>query len=110
MRNVDTPRIGLKKLGMNARGLLVDAEEGEVGGRDGDHDDHDHEGRSVGSDEDMVIVGRTEDRRGKGKGKRRARESLSAAKKLGKEELKRQTKEIMRDKENIHVRRVCLFH
>lgn len=101
MRNVDAPRIGLKKLGMSARGLLVD------GGEGGEEDGDDHEGRSVGSEEDVVIVGRTDDRGRKGKGKKRGRESLSAAKKLGKEELKRQTKEIMRDKENIHVRRVC---
>ncbi|KAF7340104.1 Trp-Asp repeats containing protein [Mycena venus] len=37
------------------------------------------------------------------------RESLSAAKTLGKDELTRQSKEIMRDKENIHVRR-SLIH
>ena len=50
----------------------------------------------------------------KGK-KRRGRESLSTAKVLGKEELSRQKKEILRDKENLHVRRVRahnspLFH
>jgi division protein 1 len=103
MRNVDAPRIGLKKLGMNARGMLMD-EEGDGLGEEGDHD---HEGRSVASEDDMVVVGRTDDR-GR-KGKKRGRESLSAAKTLGKEELKRQTREIVRDKENLHVRRVCLI-
>lgn len=102
MRNVDAPRIGLKKLGMSARGLLTDEHDG-----DGDHEDH--EGQSVASEEDVVVVGRTDDHGRKGKGKRRGRESLSTVKKLGKEELKRQTKEILRDKENIHVRRVSLF-
>lgn len=98
MRNVDAPRIGLKKLGMNARGLLMD--EGE-----GDQDfDHDHEGQSVVSEDDVVVIGRSDDR-GR-KGQKRGRESLSATKRLGKEELKRQTKEILRDKENLHVRRV----
>jgi division protein 1 len=109
MRNVDAPRIGLKKLGMNARGMLMDDEGGGMGEGEGDHDhDHDHDGQSVASEDDVVVVGKTDDRGRKGKGKKRGRESLSAAKTLGKEELKRQTKEILRDKENIHVRRVCL--
>jgi division protein 1 len=92
MRNVETPRIGLKKLGMNARGLLVD--------------DDDHEGQSVTSEDDVVVVPRIE--AGQKKGKKRGRESLSTVKTLGKDELSRQTKEIQRDKENIHVRRVRL--
>ncbi|KAJ7630456.1 WD40-repeat-containing domain protein [Roridomyces roridus] len=92
MRNVDTPRLGLKKLGMNARGLLTEDE------------DHDHQ--SVTSEDDVVVVASGA---GTLKGKRRGRESLSAAKTLGKDELTRQTKEIMRDKENIHVRR-SLIH
>jgi division protein 1 len=91
MRNVDTPRIGLKKLGMNARGLLTE--------------DEDHDVQSVTSEDDVVVVPREA---GTSKGKRRGRESLSAAKTLGKDELTRQSKEIMRDKENIHVRRVRL--
>lgn len=95
MRNVDAPKIGLKKLGMSARGMLTEGDSNE-----------EHEGQSVVSDDDMVVVGRTDERGRKGKGKRRGRESLSTAKKLGKDELRRQTKEIMRDKENIHVRRV----
>ncbi|KAF8887771.1 WD40-repeat-containing domain protein [Infundibulicybe gibba] len=84
MRNVETPRIGLKKLGMNARGLLAEDDQ------------------SVASEEDVVVVPRVD--AGK-KGKTRGRESLNTVKKLGKEELTRQTKEIMRDKENIHVKR-----
>ncbi|KNZ78167.1 Mitochondrial division protein 1 [Termitomyces sp. J132] len=88
MRNVETPRIGLKKLGMSARGLLTEED--------------DHESQSVASEDDVVVV--TTCDTGK-KGKRRGRESLSAQKILGKEELSRQTQEIQRDKENIHVRR-----
>lgn len=91
MRNVDTPRLGLKKLGMSARGLMAE-EDGEEG-----------EAQSVASEDDVVIVPRVE--LGK-KGKRRGRESLSATKMLGKEELSRQKKEILRDKENLHVKRV----
>jgi mitochondrial division protein 1 len=86
-RNVDAPKMGLKRLGMSARGMLADEEERE----------------SVVSEEDMVVVGR------KGKGKRKGRESLSAMKVFGKEELSRQTDEILRDKENIHVRRVSAY-
>jgi division protein 1 len=106
MRNVDAPRIGLKKLGMSARGMLMDEEGDGVVDMDGDYD---HDGQSVASEEDVVVVGRTDDRGRKGKGKRRGRESLSAAKTLGKEELKRQAKEILRDKENLHVRTVCRY-
>ncbi|KAG1865531.1 WD40-repeat-containing domain protein [Suillus subalutaceus] len=88
MRNVETPRIGLKKLGMSARGMMME----------------DEEERSIASEEDVVVVSRL-DERGKRKGKRRGRESLSAAKALGKDELRRQTQEILLDKENLHVRR-----
>jgi division protein 1 len=102
MRNVDAPRIGLKKLGMSARGLLMYDE----GDEQGDHGDHDHEGQSVASEDDVVVVGRKDDRGRKGKGGKSGRESLSAVKTLGKEELKRQTREILRDKENLHVRKV----
>lgn len=93
MRNVETPRIGLKKLGMSARGLLVDEE--------------DHEHQSVTSEDDVVVIPRVES--GQKKGKKRGRESLSTLKTLGKDELTRQAKEIQRDKENIHVRRVRLL-
>ncbi|CAA7260002.1 unnamed protein product [Cyclocybe aegerita] len=85
MRNVDTPRLGLKKLGMTARGLLADDED---------------EGQSVASEDDVVVVRNTLPGQ-----KKKGRESLSAAKTLGVEELTRQTQEIMRDKENIHVRK-----
>ncbi|PPQ67375.1 hypothetical protein CVT25_005954 [Psilocybe cyanescens] len=85
MRNVETPRLGLKKLGMSARGLLTDEE--------------DHEGQSVASEDDVVVVRHTP------AGQKKSRESLSATKKLGKEELARQSEEIMLDKENIHVKR-----
>ncbi|KAH9177091.1 WD40 repeat-like protein [Lactarius sanguifluus] len=40
---------------------------------------------------------------------KRGRESLSANKVFGREELERQTREIARDKENLHVRRVMLM-
>ncbi|KAJ7596615.1 WD40-repeat-containing domain protein [Mycena floridula] len=86
MRNVDAPRIGLKKLGMSARGLMMEEEETEA--------------QSVVSEDDVVIVPRHDK-----KGKRRGRESLSVTKMLGKDELTRQRKEIVRDKENLHVRR-----
>ncbi len=93
-RNVDTPRLGLKRMSLGARGLL------------GDDDDHD--GESVASEDDVVMVGRSE-RNGRGrkvKAKRKGRQSLSAGKTFGTEELVRQTHEIERDKENLHVRRV----
>jgi division protein 1 len=98
-RNVDTPRLGLKKLGMNARGMMAEAD--ELG--------RDHEECSVASEDDVVVVGRAEyGQLQKGKGRQKGRESLSATKFLGQEELTRQRNEITRDKENLHVRRVCL--
>jgi mitochondrial division protein 1 len=93
MRNVETPKLGFKKLGLNARGLMTDED--------------DLEDQSVASEDDVVVVPRPG--AGKQKGKRRGRESLSTLKTLGRDELSRQTKEILRDKENIHVRRVCLM-
>jgi mitochondrial division protein 1 len=85
-RNLDAPRLGLKRLSLGARGLMTEAaaEEGE-------------------SEEDVVVVARERGRRGR---KKRGRESLSANKVFGREELERQTREIARDKENLHVRRV----
>jgi division protein 1 len=74
---------------MNARGLLVDED--------------DHEGQSVASEDDVVLVPRSDPTTRKGK--KRGRESLSATKMLGKDELTRQRKEILRDKENLHVKR-----
>ncbi|KAI0935858.1 hypothetical protein AcV5_004161 [Taiwanofungus camphoratus] len=93
-RNVEAPRLGLKKLGMSARGLLTDEEE--------------HEGESVASEDDVVVVTSTETRGRKGKAKRRGRQSLSAGKTFGRDELMRQTHEIERDKENLHVRRTLI--
>lgn len=90
-RNVDAPRIGLKKLGMNARGLLSEDAY------------HEHES---GSDDDVVVVNApTKGRRG-----RRTRESLGASVALGKDELHRQEQEILLDKENIHVRRTLVVN
>ncbi|KAI0793324.1 WD40 repeat-like protein [Abortiporus biennis] len=95
-RNVETPRIGLKKLGMSARGLLAE--------------DEDHEGESVASEDDVVVVGRTEGKGKKSKHRRKGRESLAAGKVFGKDELVRQTHEIERDKENLHVRRALIHN
>ena len=87
-RNVDAPRLGLKRLSLGARGLMSEpADEAE-------------------SEEDVVVVSRERGRRGR---KKRGRESLSANKVFGCEELERQTCEIARDKENLHVRRVRLI-
>ena len=88
-RNVDTPALGLKKLGVTARGLLTEDE---------------HEGQSVASEDDVVLVNETTPR-----AKRKPRQSLATTKTLGKEELRRQRSEILRDKENIQVKRVCPF-
>ncbi|KAG7090757.1 hypothetical protein E1B28_009846 [Marasmius oreades] len=90
MRSVNAPHIGLRKLGMNARGMLSEEE--------------DHEGRSATSDDDVVFVPRADIGTIK-KGKTRGRESLGATKMLGKDELLRQRKEIQRDKENLHVKK-----
>jgi len=98
MRNVETPRLGLKKMGMTARGLLAEAEREE------------HEQQSVVSEEDMVLVAREELGNKKGKGKRKGRERLGAGKVFGNDELTRQAKEIRRDKENLHIRRVRDLH
>lgn len=89
-RNVEA-RITLKRIGVGPRSCTGDEEERE----------------SVISEDDVVLVGHTEQRGRKSKSKRkRGRESLSANIVFGKEELLRQTEEIERDKENIHVRRV----
>jgi division protein 1 len=88
-RNVDTPGLGLKKLGLTARGMLTEDE---------------HEGRSVASEDDVVLVNETTP-----KAKRKPRQSLATTKTLGKEELRRQQNEIMKDKENIQVKRVRYF-
>ena len=85
-RNVDAPRLGLKRLSLGARGLMAE---------------------EVESEEDMVVV--TREQRGRRGRRKRGRESLSANKVFGREELERQTREIARDKENLHVRRVRCF-
>jgi mitochondrial division protein 1 len=73
IRNMEVEgELGLKKMGLEARGLLEDAPKDK--------------GR---------------------KGKRRGRESLTAPKVLGRQELKLQKSEVMLDKENLAVRRVC---
>ncbi|KAI0089996.1 WD40 repeat-like protein [Irpex rosettiformis] len=90
-RNIDAPRLGLKKLGMGSRGLLMDDED-----------------ESVASEEDVVLVGSSTSKGKKGKTTRKGRTSLSAKVHLGKEELVRQTHEIQRDKENLHVRRALI--
>jgi mitochondrial division protein 1 len=89
-RNVDAPRLGLKRLSLGARGLMADEAE---------------------SEEDVVVVvaAAAREQRGRHGRKKRGRESLSANKVFGREELERQTREIARDKENLHVRRVCII-
>lgn len=93
-RNVDAPTLGLKKHGIHSRGLLAEEE--------------DHEHASVASEEDMVVVGRLEPPKAV-EPRKRGRQSIGASKILGKEELKRQTNEILKDKDNLQVRRVCAF-
>ncbi|KDQ54821.1 hypothetical protein JAAARDRAFT_37931 [Jaapia argillacea MUCL 33604] len=102
IRNVDVgEKLGLKQLGMSARGLMVDEEEEE---RQLERE-REHEAQSVASEDDVVVVG---GRGKKGKGKKKGRESLSAGKMFGKEELTRQTSEILLDKENLHVKRALI--
>ncbi|KAF8831952.1 hypothetical protein HHX47_DHR1000996 [Lentinula edodes] len=74
---------------MNARGRP--AEEG------------DHEGQSVTSEDNVVMVPRSDATLRKGK--RRGTESLSATNILGNDELTRQKKVILRDKKNIIIKR-----
>ncbi|EJD04576.1 WD40 repeat-like protein [Fomitiporia mediterranea MF3/22] len=95
-RNVDAPHMGLKKLGMSARGLLAE--------------EHEHEHES-GSEDDVVMVNATTTHpKAKGRRGRRTRESLGASVALGKDELRRQEQEILLDKENIHVRRTLMLN
>ncbi|KAH8834802.1 WD40-repeat-containing domain protein [Flagelloscypha sp. PMI_526] len=96
LRHVDLPRLG----GSKGRGLLT-----------GPGDDLADEAESVVSEDDVVIIDPSSKRKGKGKlVPKRKRESLSAAKFLGTDELKRQSHEIMKDKENLHVRRRLINH
>jgi division protein 1 len=71
---------GLKRLGMQARGMLTEQP-------------HNQESQ-----------GTTGRKRKKG---RRSGDLLGGSKLLGQEELSRQRQEILQDKENLHVRRVC---
>jgi division protein 1 len=80
-REVHVPAMGLKKMGMSARGLLSESDTGE-----GDN--------------------RTDSMRRNAPRGRRGRESLSATVKLGKDELVTQKREILQDKENLQIRRV----
>ena len=75
---------GLKQLGLQARGMLTEDAHGQSG------------------DESHGTARR------KRKSGRRSGESTNASKILGKEELARQRREILQDKENLHVRRVRL--
>lgn len=90
-RNVEAPRLGLKRLGMQSRGMLADEE---------------HDGESVDGEDDVVVVRSRGTSGKKGKGKNKGRPSLSASVMFGRDELLRQSQEIERDKENIHVRTV----
>ncbi|KAF8588537.1 WD40 repeat-like protein [Ramaria rubella] len=88
-RNVDVGLLGLRGLESNSRGLLED------------------ENVSAGqTSEDGP--GFVSNKNSKWKPKRRGRQSLGAGKSFGKEELERQADEILRDKENIHVRRTLI--
>ncbi|KAI6134207.1 WD40-repeat-containing domain protein [Pisolithus thermaeus] len=85
VRNVDTRNVGLRQ-GLLANCMPDDGEQRE-------------EIQNATSEDGAMVVGP-----GKKKGKRRPRESLSTTKLLGKDELSRQAQEIIRDKENLHVR------
>jgi mitochondrial division protein 1 len=94
-RNLNVPKASLRKLGMasdrrDERESLAEADKGPTVVSE--------------DDDDLVVVGHeTESRH---KARRRGKGRLNLTKTLGKEELNRQKKEILRDKENIHVRRV----
>lgn len=84
-RNVDAPWLGLKHMSLGAQGLMTEPAADEA--------------------ESEEVVSRERGRRGC---KKCAQESLSANKVFGRKELEWQTREISRDKENLHVRRVRL--
>lgn len=88
--DVDVSPLGLKKSANTVRGLL---------------EDEDMVTAQASEGEDVVLVGK---KKGKWKPKRRGRQSLSAGISFGTEELERQADEILRDKENLHVRRVSI--
>jgi division protein 1 len=83
-------KIGLKKLGDQARGLLTEA---------------DREPMTKEEEENAMVVGRKAKRRRRGY-KDSRNQSISSGKELGLEELMRQADEIGMDKENLRVRRV----
>lgn len=75
--------MGLKQMGLHARGLLTD---------------------DLGFDERAPASSTSVSKLRP----KRARESLSASVRLGRSELERQTEEILLDREHVEVRRVCL--
>lgn len=83
-------KIGLKKLGDQARGLLTEG---------------DGEPEAKEDEENAMMVGRKAKRRRRGY-KDSRNQSISSGKELGLEELMRQADEIGMDKENLRVRRV----
>jgi division protein 1 len=86
---VGAGKIGLKKLGDQARGLLTEGEEQA----------------EVPDEQGAMVVGRKSKRRRRGH-KDSRNHSISAGKELGLEELMRQADEIGMDKDNLRVRRV----
>lgn len=82
-------KIGLKKLGDQARGLLTEGEEQN----------------EVPDEQGTLVVGRKTKRRRRGH-KDSRNHSISGGKELGLEELMRQADEIGMDKDNLRVRRV----
>ncbi|KAJ9118253.1 Mitochondrial fission protein [Naganishia vaughanmartiniae] len=85
-------KIGLKKLGDQARGLLTEG---------------DREPLTKEEEENAMVVGRKAKRRRRGY-KDARNQSISSGKELGLEELMRQADEIGMDKENLRVRRNLL--
>lgn len=85
-------KIGLKKLGDQARGLLTEGEEPT----------------EVQDEQGAMVVGRKSKRRRRGH-KDSRNHSISAGKELGLEELMRQADEIGMDKDNLRVRRVSHY-
>ena len=91
-RHVDVGSLGLKKFGSNVSGLL---------------EDEDLVASEASEEEAVLLIGK---KKSKWKPKRRGRQSIGAGISFGKEELERQADEILRDKENLHVRRVSIVN
>lgn len=89
--NLGLEKIGLKRLGDRARGLLTERGEGE------------------GEGESSVGVGRKSKKRRKARESRRISEGLHLQGKLHLEDLVKQADEIAQDKENLHVRAVSRY-